>query len=116
MTVTSEMLNDQRKRLEAEVDSALREHYKRVEAAARAERDYKVAHAKACMSSTAKTVADREREADIATADLLESRLREAGHEKTALEAIRVRRQKMSMLQSIAASMREEQGYERTRP
>lgn len=116
MTITAEMLNERLLKLEAEVDSAIREHYKQVEASSRATRDYKVAYARAALQSGKKTVADREREADIETADLLEARLRAEGLERTALEAIRVRRQKISALQSIAAASREESSYERTRP
>ena len=98
---------DEGRRLSESLDKALRTHAKAVADAAHAEVDFKHAWAKSYLRSDG-PVKQREATADAETAELRRGWLLADGVRVSALEAIRSRRQQISLLQSEAAAFRAE--------
>src|SRR5262245_10680673 len=81
-----------------------------LEAAARADVNFKLAHARALLRADGDTVGEREAEAILAVADLArERRLAEAVGD-AAKESIRSLRQQLSACQSVCANVRFQAG------
>lgn len=75
---------------------------------AKAERDYRLARAKAFLGSHGSTVAEREAHSDEKTSDARFARDMSEGLKVSALEAVRSHRGVLSALQSLAALERSE--------
>lgn len=98
------------------LDEAQVDLNKAVREEARAENEYRKSRANAYLASEGKTVNERE-----AQVDKITDRERYAAHlagglSKAALEAVRNRRVQLSVLQTVANSVREEFALARTGP
>ncbi len=89
---------------------------KHAKAYATAHRDFKRERAKALLTSTHKTVSDREAEADVAVDEHRFKNYLEQGLMQAALERVRSLRAKLSTLQTMANSNKEEMAFTRTGP
>lgn len=85
---------------------------------ANAEHAYRLARGVAWAETAGQgmVVAERDALVDSVTADRRRERDLSAALEKSALEAIRARRQQLSALQSLMAGLREETAFHRTGP
>lgn len=89
---------------------------KHAKAFAVAHRDFKRERAKALLTSNHKTVSDREAEADEKVAEFRLKNYLEEGLMQASLERVRSLRAKLSALQTMANSNKEESQYYRTGP
>jgi hypothetical protein len=101
--------------IRGELDESLAEHERRVLESAEADRIARVAKASAYLSASG-TVQERTAHVDLATADVQFAAKLSDGLERSALEAIRSKRQALSSLQSLAAALREETALARWEP
>jgi hypothetical protein len=101
-TLSQQMLAAKR-----DLEAAQAEHVRCVHDAAEKDRTARIAKASAYLSASG-TVQERQAHADQATADVVYAAKLSDGLERSALEAIRNRRQILSALQSLAAAQREE--------
>ncbi len=96
------------RRLSNKIDEGVRALNLSAQESASAERDYRLAKARAWTVHTEGTAKEREARVDASTADERFVRdLAEAGRQ-AALEALRSRRQQLSAVQSLAAAFRAE--------
>lgn len=104
------------KRLSGLLDSALTVLREAGASQAEAEHAYRLSRGKAWAETTQKgfVVPEREAQVDAATADLRLERDYAASLAKSALEAVRSRRQQLSALQSLLAAERAEAEFVRT--
>lgn len=106
------------RRLSHLLDKALRVLREAGAAHAEAEHDYRLdrGQAWAVTAGQGMVVPEREAEVDSVTAGKRRDRDLAAALEKSALEAVRARRQQLSALQSLMAGAREEAAFVRTGP
>jgi hypothetical protein len=90
-----------------DLEAAQAEHIRCVIDAAEKDRTARIAKSTAYLSASG-TVQERQAHVDQATADVVYAAKLSEGLERSALEAIRNRRQILSALQSLAAAQREE--------
>ena len=90
-----------------ELEESMTEHERCVHESAEADRVSRIAKASAYLAASG-PVAERQAHVDIATADAQHRAKLADGLEKSALEAVRSRRQVLSSLQSLASLAREE--------
>jgi hypothetical protein len=90
-----------------DLEDAQSEHVRCVHDAAEKDRTARIAKSTAYLSASG-TVQERQAHVDQATADVVYAAKLSEGLERSALEAIRNRRQILSALQSLAAAQREE--------
>lgn len=103
------------RRLSDRIDAGVRELAKQAEAEAQAEHNYRRARAVAWQTVDG-TAKQREDEVDSATADQRLARDLARGQRQASLEALRSRRQQLSMAQTLAAAYRAEAEHSRFGP
>jgi hypothetical protein len=91
----------------SDLEESMAEHERRVHESAEADRVARVAKASAYLAASG-AVAERQAHVDQTTADVQYRAKLADGLEKSALEAVRSRRQVLSSLQSLAALARAE--------
>jgi hypothetical protein len=96
--------------------AAVNDLEKHAKAYATAHRDFKRERAKALLASTHKTVSERESEADVEADEYRFRNYLEEGLAQAALERVRSLRAKLSALQTMANSNKEEAAFDRTAP
>jgi hypothetical protein len=103
-------------RLSITLDEALSELRKRAVKAAELDTEYKKRMAECYLLAAGDTVKEREAHATIETAKLaLDARIA-AALERSAIEAVRSKRQQLSALQTIASAHKAEAEFTRTAP
>ena len=91
----------------ADLEASMTEHEQRVRESSEADRVARIAKASAYLAASG-PVAERQAHVDIATSDAQYRAKLADGLEKSALEAVRSRRQVLSSLQSLASLAKEE--------
>lgn len=104
------------RRLSDLIDSGIDHLRTQSRALADAEREYRMAVAKAWLAAPEGTAGAREAWVNGECAELRHSRDLADGMRQAALEAVRARRTQVSALQSLLAAHREEVGLARTGP
>ena len=98
-----------------QLDASLAEHKLWAERSAQADQHYRLKRSQAYLK-TEGTVAEREAQTELQVSDERYRAQLAEGLERSALEAVRGARQKLSALQSVSAVVREEVGFARTGP